>query len=67
MKDLEVYMNQLFLKTKEWKLFYAEELEVWNELQKHIKKVVMLDYQDHMDNLPTNTVSKYVLMNILIV
>jgi hypothetical protein len=54
MKELEVYMNQIFNRSKEWKMFYSGELETWNELQRHVKKVVMLDYQHHVDNMPTN-------------
>ena len=55
MKDMEVYLTQLYSQTKEWKQFYCSEMELWNELQRHVKKVVMLEHQHQMDLLPSSS------------
>lgn len=54
MKDMEVYLTHLHSQTKEWKLFYCSEMELWNELQRQIKRVVMFEHQHHVDLLPTS-------------
>jgi hypothetical protein len=51
MKDLEVYMNQIFNSSKKWKMFYSDDMDKLNELQRHVKKVVMFDYQHQIANL----------------
>ena len=58
MKDLEGYLNDLFGMTKEWTLFYTEEMETWNELQRHVKNIVTTDHIHQIESLPTGASSK---------
>ena len=51
MKDLETYLTGFFSQTKEWREFYTEEMNTWNELQRFVKKQVMVDHQHQLESL----------------
>ena len=52
LKDQEPTFNDLFTKTKEWRQYYEEELEVWNKLHHSVQRHIMAEFQHKMGLVP---------------
>ena len=47
-------VNELFTKTKEWKLHYEDEVLLWKKLQQSIQRNVMAEFQHNMGLIPAS-------------
>lgn len=54
LKEIEPKLNILFSNTKDWRSFYLEEQEVWEELQRHVQDHVISDHQDQVNSIPSS-------------